>query len=168
MKLSVGKVAFPIEFDNGDKDTIYFNPSDPDLATRLMKAKNNINERLNNLNSEDFNLTAEGNVEFPGTSDGYDMMTKEQQQAVDERAKAITGILENTKKILCEEIDIALNGNVSSVAFKHCSPVAIVNGEYFIVQFMNALTPEIQKHIKASNEELEKKMSKHIAKYQKR
>ena len=35
MKLSTGKVAFPIEFDNGDKQNIYFNPSDPDLAIRM-------------------------------------------------------------------------------------------------------------------------------------
>jgi hypothetical protein len=35
MKLSTGKVAFPIEFDNGDKQTIYFNPNDPDLMIRM-------------------------------------------------------------------------------------------------------------------------------------
>ena len=35
MKLSTGKIAFPIEFDNGDKDCIYFNPNDPNLSIRL-------------------------------------------------------------------------------------------------------------------------------------
>ena len=35
MKLSTGKVAFPIEFDNGAKETIYFNPNDPDLFVRF-------------------------------------------------------------------------------------------------------------------------------------
>lgn len=168
MKLSVGKIAFPIEFDNGDKDTIYFNPNDPDLATRLMKAKDCIGAKLDNLNAEDFNLKTDGSVEFPETIDGYNNMTNEQQEAVNNRAEAMTKVLESTKKIICEEIDTAFNGDISAVVFKHCSPLAVVNGEYFIVQFLNAITPEIQKHIGTSNEELEKKMSKHIAKYQKR
>lgn len=167
MKLSVGKIAFPIEFDNGDKDTIYFNPNDPDLATRLMKAKDSIESKLDNLNAEDFNLKTDGS-ELPETIDGYNNMTDEQQEAVNNRAEAMTKVLESTKKIICEEIDTAFNGDISAVVFKHCSPLAVVNGEYFIVQFLNAITPEIQKHIGTSNAELEKKMSKHIAKYRKR
>ena len=35
MKLNTGKQAFPIEFDNGDVQNIYFNPNDPDLAIRM-------------------------------------------------------------------------------------------------------------------------------------
>ena len=37
MKLSTGKVAFPIEFDNGAKETIYFNPNDPDLIRSVLQ-----------------------------------------------------------------------------------------------------------------------------------
>lgn len=168
MKLSVGKVAFPIEFDNGDKDTIYFNPNDPDLATRLMKAKDNIGKKLDNLNAEDFNLKNDGSIEMPETIDGYEDLSDEQREALTNRAEVMTKLLESTKTIICEEVDIAFNGDISSVVFKHCSPLAVVNGEYFIIQFLNAITPEIQKKINKSNAEVEKKMSKHIAKYQKR
>lgn len=165
MKLSVGKIAFPIEFDNGDKDTIYFNPNDPDLATRLMKAKDNISEKLDNLNAEDFNLKNDGSVELPETIDGYEDLSDEQREVLTNRAEAMTKLLDSTKNIICEEIDTAFNGDISSVVFKHCSPLAVVNGEYFIVQFLNAITPEIQKHIGKSNAEVEKKMAKHINKY---
>lgn len=168
MKLSVGKIAFPIEFDNGDKDTIYFNPNDPDLATRLMKAKDNISKKLDNLNAEDFNLKNDGSVELPETIDGYEDLSDEQREVLTNRAEAMTKLLDSTKNIICEEIDTAFNGDISSVVFKHCSPLAVVNGEYFIVQFLNAITPEIQKHIGKSNAEVEKKISKHIAKYQKK
>lgn len=168
MKLSVGKVAFPIEFDNGDKDTIYFNPNDPDLATRLMKAKDNIGDKLENLKAEDYELKTDGSFEMPDNIDGYEDMPDEQREILTNRAEAMTKLLESTKKIICEEIDSAFNGDISAVVFKHCSPLAVVNGEYFIIQFLNAITPEIQKKINKSNAEVEKKMSKHIAKYQKR
>lgn len=168
MKLSVGKIAFPIEFDNGDKDTIYFNPNDPDLATRLMNAKDNISQKLDKLNTENLNLKNDGSVELPDTIKEYADLTEEQQKNLTSRAEAMTKLLESTKNIICEEVDTAFNGDVSSVVFKHCSPLAVVNGEYFIVQFLNAVAPEIQKHIGKSNAEVEKRMSKHIAKYKKR
>lgn len=143
MKLNVGKAAFPIEFDNGDRDVIYFNPCDPDFVTRLTNAKDSIGNRLDFLN-------------------GIEISEKQQEEA-----ESTTKALDAAKKIICEEIDGAFNGEISAVVFKHCSPFAIVNGEYFFVQFLNAITLEIQKYIGKANSELEKKMLKHIAKYKK-
>ena len=60
MKLSTGKVAFPIEFDNGDKDCIYFNPNDPDLATRLIASKDKIQKRIEEMNFDDFEMSNNG------------------------------------------------------------------------------------------------------------
>ena len=45
IKLNTGKVAFLIEFDNGDNQNIYFNPNDPDLATRLIASKDKIQKK---------------------------------------------------------------------------------------------------------------------------
>lgn len=167
MKLSVGKIAFPIEFDNGDKDCIYFNPNDPDLATRLMSAQENISKKINALKADDYNLKTDGSFDMPENIDGYNDLTDEQKDLITNRAEVMTKVLESTKKIIFEEIDSAFNGDISSVVFKHCSPLAVVNGEYFILQFLNAITPEIQKQINKTNKDVEKKMSKHIAKYQK-
>lgn len=168
MKLSVGKVAFPIEFDNGDKDVIYFNPNDPDLATRLMKAQENISKKIDNLDSEDFKLKNDGSVEIPQDIDKYEELTDEQQEELTTRAEVMSKLIESTKKIICEEVDTAFNGDISSVVFKHCSPLAVVNGDYFISQFLSAITPEIQKQINKSNKDVEKRMSKHINKYKRR
>ena len=60
MKLSTGKVAFPIEFDNGDKDCIYFNPNDPDLATRLIESKDKIQKRIEEMNFDDIEMSNNG------------------------------------------------------------------------------------------------------------
>lgn len=143
MKLSTGKVAFPIEFDNGDKDTIYFNPSDPNLFIRFAEFESKIRDRLKEV--EDFELTENG-------------LPKNEE------------LIENFKlinNIICEELDTAFGNKISDVVFKHCSPLAIVGGEYFIVQFVEALRPEIEKQNKKAQAENQKKTAKHTAKYKK-
>lgn len=143
MKLSTGKVAFPIEFDNGDKDCIYFNPNDPNLSIRLTDFQDKIMERVKEL--EDMRLNAEGKPE--------------DSSAIEDFRKF--------QNVLFEELDIAFGGEVSAVVFKHCSPFAIVGGDYFIMQFVEAIKPEIEKHIKKANADVEKKMAKHLNKYKK-
>lgn len=143
MKLSTGKVAFPIEFDNGDKDCIYFNPNDPNLSIRLTDFQNKITARAKEL--DDMRLNAEGKPED-------------------------NSVIEDFRKfqnVLFEELDIAFGGEISAIVFKHCSPFAIVGGDYFIMQFVEAIKPEIEKHIKKAKAEVEKKMAKHLDKYKK-
>lgn len=143
MKLSTGKVAFPIEFDNGDKQTIYFNPNDPDLMIRMKNLDEKVQEKVKGL--EDVELNEEGKPTQISKIDAFEKM----------------------QNILKEELDFAFGGSVSEIVFKHCSPFAIVGGKYFVVQFIEAITPEIEKHIKKANADVEKKLAKHIDKYKK-
>lgn len=167
MKLSVGKIAFPIEFDNGDKDVIYFNPNDPDLATRLMNAQEKIDERIKKIESKDFEISDDGEAKIEDIED-IDALTEEEREALIKKAENVSNVMNETKKIMFEELNKAFNSDISSVVFKHCSPFAVVNGEYFVLQFLNAITPEIRKHISSSSADMQKKMSKHISKYQSR
>lgn len=141
MKLSTGKVAFPIEFDNGDKQIIYFNPNDPDLMIRMKNLDEKVQEKIKGM--DDVELTAEGRPA---------------------RISQIE-IFEKMQNVIKEELDYAFGGNVSDIVFKHCSPFAIVNGEYFITQFIQAIAPEIEKHIRKTNLDIEQRMAKHIDKY---
>lgn len=167
MKLSTGKVPFDIEFDNGEKDTIFFNPNDPDLATRLMKARESISARIQSAKIADVEFNNAGEpIDITSVSD-FTMLPEKKIKEYTKKAEAVAKAFEETKKIIFEEIDTAFDGNVSSVVFKYCSPFAVVNGEYFIMQFLNAIAPEIQKKINTSNAELEKKMAKHLRKYKK-
>ena len=143
MKLSTGKVAFPIEFDNGAKETIYINPNDPDLFVRFSNFEKRVEDKLKDI--DDFELSADG--------------TPNNEELI--------GKFESINKVICEELDIAFASNVSSIVFKYCSPFAIVGGEYFLIQFVQAIRPEIEKHNKKANTELQKKMAKHTAKYSK-
>lgn len=141
MKLSTGKIAFPIEFDNGDKDCIYFNPNDPNLSIRLSEFQDKLALRTKELG--DISLTEKG--------------TPEENSFIDSFSKF--------QNVLFEELDIAFGGEISSIVFKYCSPFAIVGGEYFIIQFIEAIKPEIEKHIKKANADIAKKMAKHVNKY---
>ena len=167
MKLSTGKVAFPIEFDNGDKDCIYFNPNDPNLASRLMAAKDKISLRIENMKVEDFELSNTGEIVEVENINDFMQLSEEEARTITERAEKTIKIIEDTKAVVFEELNSAFDSDISSVVFKHCSPFAVVNGEYFIMQFLSAITPEIQKTINKSNAEVEKKMAKHINKYSK-
>ena len=164
MKLSTGKVAFPIEFDNGDKDCIYFNPNDPDLAARLIASKDKIEKRMNELNADNLSLSNDGETLIPDDLN-IEKMTEEQLNAVLKNAEEIKKIITDTKNIVYEELNTAFGSDVSSVVFKHCSPFAIVDGNYFILNFLEAITPEIKKHVQSSNIEAEKRMNKHLNKY---
>lgn len=144
MKLSTGKIAFPIEFDNGDQQNIYFNPNDPDLLVRMKDFQAKVESRTKDL--DDLNLKQDGTPEDMAAVEGFRQI----------------------RNILCEELDAAFNGDVSSVVFKHCSPFAIVDGDYFILQFLAAIKPEIEEQVQKANSAVEQKMQKHIAQYVKK
>lgn len=168
MKLSTGKVAFPIEFDNGDVQNIYFNPSDPELATRLMAAKDKISAKVQNLNFDDFELSNSGEPIVIDTIDDVENLTDEQIMAISAKAERISKVVTETKQIIIDELNAAFDSDVSSVVFKYCSPFAIVNGNYFILNFLEAIAPEIKNYITKANKDVEKKMQKHIGKYQRK
>jgi hypothetical protein len=143
IKLNTGKIAFPITFDNGETVKIYFNPNDPELAIRFEKLSSNIVEKIAKFG--DVELNANGtpvNVDNVGKVDEF-------------------------QKILKDELDVAFGGKVSDVVFKYCSPLAIVDGDYFVNNFIQAITPEVEKEIKKTNTEMAKKMEQHLAKYAK-
>lgn len=139
MKLSTGKIAFPIEFDNGEVEKIYFNPNDPELAMRMSELHETVSKRMNEFS------------EIETDTEGNPVKKTDIEQ------------LRQMKNILCEELNKAFGSDVSSVVFKYCSPFAIVDGEYFVIQFEKTIAPEIKKIVEKSHE----KMLKHIGKYAK-
>lgn len=165
IKLNTGVVPFDIKFDNGETGTIYFNPTDPDLTIRFSNAYKNITERVENLEKKDIQLNNDGSVELPDEINDYENLTDEQQKELMNRVNFVTSVTQDTRDIMCEELNSAFASDVSSVVFKYCSPLAIVDGEYMIIQFLKAISPEIKKHIEKANKDSDKKKQKHISKY---
>ena len=143
ISLNTGKVKIEIVFDKDDKDYIYFNPNDPNLYIRMKKFQENLDEYLKSI--EDIELDEAGNPKSESVLQKY----------------------EDFQNKLYEELDNAIGSPISSVVFKKCSPFAIVDGDYFIMQFAEGIIPEIQKHQEKATKEAEIKMAKHISKYKK-
>lgn len=141
MKLSTGKVAFPIEFDNGDKQNIYFNPTDPDLFLRFGELKDRIVERINKFNDVEINENGE-----PKNQDDYEAFKK-------------------IRNLICTEIDWAFGGDVCSVLFKYVNPFAVVENKYYVIYVMEKMLPEIEKKINKANQKANQKMEEYIKDY---
>ena len=143
IQLSTGKVKIELVFDGAEKECIYFNPNDPDLYVRMTRFQENVENYLKNV--EDIDIDENGNPV--------------EENAVEKYKKF--------REVLYEELDTAFDSKISSVVFKKCSPFAIVNGDYFIMQFLDGLIPEIKKYQSQATLEAQKKMAKHLDKYRK-
>lgn len=143
IQLSTGKVKIELIFDGNEREFIYFNPNDPDLYVRMVNFQENVENYLKNI--EDIELDENGNPV--------------EESAIEKYKKF--------REVLYKELDSAFDSKISSVVFKKCSPFAIVNGDYFIMQFLDGLIPEIKKHQSQATLEAQKKMAKHLDKYKK-
>lgn len=137
MKISTGRVPFPIEFDNGQTETIYFNPTDPQLGARIVRFGEKLRERLNAVE----------------ISDGENVL------------KQFSSATEKLSEIIKDEIDVAFGEKVANVIFKYCDPLSLVNGKYFVALFLETITPDIEKEISKANEEATAVMQSYIEKY---
>ena len=173
MKLSTGKVAFPIEFDNGDKDVIYFNPNDRDFINRANDFEKSINERIKNINLERYKSQFESdvNIDIDLTDiNAIDKLSKEEVKELQKRMSAVVDLDKEYQKAVKDELDDIFKSNISSVVFKYCEPfdaVIITDekgeevSEMFIIVFLNEFAKALRKH----QEKVAPAMQKHIGKY---
>lgn len=144
MKFNTGKVAFPIEFDNGESTVIYFNPTDADLAVRMSKLGEKLEQRIEQL----LNNTEMNN---DGTS----------KSGIDEDI----AFVEKAQAEILDAIDEAFNSKIAREVFKYCSPLAIVDGNYSVINFIEGIAPEIEQKIQGMSIHFDDKMNDRLKKY---
>lgn len=167
MKLSTGKTAFKMEFDNGDVGVIYINPNDRTIQDRIKEFEKNVEEKIHNIDFEKYKskfgdgLTLSANSIFD--------LSLEELNALNEKVSVFTDIEKEYNKAVKEELDVVFKSSVSSVAFKYCEPFDTVvieeNGEekreLYVVHFMKWLGCELEQYA----EKNKNAMDKHIGKY---
>ena len=169
MKLSTGKIAFPLSFDNGDVENIMINPYDPNLQERLNNFENSIKERLKKINFDKYKDSFANNVDIDNLDfDKLINMSEEELAKITKQTKTMEKIDKELEKEFCEEIDAIFDSDVSSKAFKYVPPLVMIpdeNGEdeLYIILVLKALAVEIQKYTKKRNNAT----NKYVAKYQK-
>ena len=169
MKLSTGKIAFPLQFDNGDVENIFINPHDAGLQSRIKNFENSIQERLQKINLEKHKEAFVDGVDISNLDFSKLMdMSAEEIAKITKQTDAIAEIDKELEKEFCAEIDSIFDSDVSSKAFKYVPPLAMVtneNGEceMYIMLVLKALAMEIQKYGNKMNDAT----NKYISKYQK-
>lgn len=169
MKLSTGKIAIPLQFDNGDVENVFINPHDEGLQDRIKGFEASMHERLKKINLEKHKEAFVdgvdiGNLDFSKLMD----MPAEELEKITKQTDALNEIDKELEKEFCAEIDSIFDSDVSSKAFKYVPPLAMVtdeNGEceMYILLVLKALAIEIQKYGNKMNEAT----NKYTAKYPK-
>lgn len=177
MKLSTGKVAFPIEFDNGDKQTIYFNPNDREFIKRVMNLENSIESRTKQIDIEKYKSQLDDGININLNIENFSQieeLSPEEVASLKKKIGAIVDIDLEYQQTLKDELNDIFKSDISSQIFKYCEPMDMVftgeideNGneksEMFIMQFLRAFGEEIKKH----QEKISPAMQKHLNKYSK-
>ena len=169
MKLSTGKVAFPLQFDNGDVENIMINPYDKGLQERIKNYENSIKERLQKINIEKHKEAFVDGVDISNLNfEKLLDMSAEELAKITKQTDAIAEIDKEVEKEFCDELDSIFDSDVSSKAFKYVPPLAMVadeNGdcEMYVILVLKALALEIQKY----NDKTSGATNKYVAKYPK-
>ena len=173
--LSTGKVAFPIEFDDGYKTFIYFRPNDREFWQRIEKFEKSIEEKANQIDMEKYKSTFDDGIDVNFDIDHPEKifeMSKEELASLKNKVNAVNSIEEEHNKVIREELDVVFDSKISDVAFKYCQPFDIVcvpneDGTEetmpYILHFMHWLFVELKK----KGIQNDSAMNKYIAKYSK-
>lgn len=171
MKLSTGKVAFPIEFDNGETEVIYFNPNDRDFINRVRNFENSISERTKKIDIDKYKARiGEGISTDVIDYETLKNMSADEMNALCDKFSVVIDIDAEYQQALKDELNDIFKTDVSSVVFKYCEPTDMVivtdeNGneksEMFLLQFINAFAAEIKKY----QAKVSPAMEKHVGKY---
>ena len=174
MKLSTGKVAFPIEFDNGDKAVIYFNPNDRGIQERIQGFEASIEKRIKEIDLEKYKSRFEGNVTEIDLENPEKLleMSSDELKALRGRLDAVNEIEAEYNNAVKDELDVVFGGKISDVAFRYCQPFDTVivedesaseKREMYIMHFIHWLMVELKKY----GAENKSAMDKHLSKYAK-
>ena len=174
MKLSTGKVAFPIEFDNGDKAVIYFNHNDRGIQERIKSFEASIENRIKEIDLEKYKSRFEGNIPEIDIDNPEKLLelSDDELKNLQSRLDAVNEIEAEYNKAIKDELDVVFGDKISDVAFRYCQPFDTVviedeNGnekrEMYIMHFLHWLMVELKKY----GAENKSAMDKHLAKYSK-
>lgn len=175
MKLSTGKVAFPIEFDNGEKAVIYINPNDRGIQDRIKNFETVIMQRIEEIDAEKYREKIENGVDFQIDIQHPEKMLElslDEIKALQEKVDAVNELENEYNQKIKEELDVVFGGKVSEVAFRHCQPFDMVlvddgdgkeTRQLYVMHFLQWLMVELTKYAQQNQEA----MNSHLAKYSK-
>ena len=174
MKISTGKVGFPIEFDNGDKAVIYFNPNDRSIQQRIQEFEEKIEKRIKEIDLEKYKSKFGGDEVTSIDLDDPEKlleMSADELKALQGKLDAINELDEEFNQSIKDELDVVFGSKISDVAFRYCQPFDTVvvedeNGnekrELYIMHFITWLMYELKKYGMENKSAMDKHLSKYV------
>jgi hypothetical protein len=174
MKLSTGKTAIKVPFDNGDVGIVYINTTDRTIQERINAFEGRVEEKIKNINLDKYNEQLGGGIKADITDiDALFEMGADELEKLNGQMNALNEIDAEYNRAVKEELDEVFKSPVSNVFFKYCQPFDMVvieddNGnekrEMYIMHLLKWLGYELKKNAEANNSA----MDKHIGKYAKK
>lgn len=174
MKLGTGKVPFEIEFDNGEKGTIWFAPTDRGFQSRINEFEKNARKNAEKINLEKYRSAFER--EMPEVDieniDAILSLSEDDLAVLQGRINAAIAIEQEYNDVIKKELNNVFQSDISSVVFRFCEPYDIITyvddsgkerSEMFVFQFLRGLAAELKKY----GVHMSEAASKHISKYRK-
>lgn len=173
MKLSTGKVAFPIEFDNGDKAVIYLNPNDRGIQERVRGFEKAVGERIKKINFEKyksrFGEDTSISIDFENPEKLLEMSSDELNDLYN-KLDVVSDIEKEYNEAVKAELDAVFNSPISEAVFKYCQPFDNVivedeNGneahEMYIMHFIKCFMEAMKKYASENKGATDKYVSKY-------
>lgn len=173
MKLSTGRVEFPIEFDNGDKGSIYFNPNDKDFRNGFFNFENSIEEQVKKIDFDKYKSRFENGLDEKIKIKSYnDILGLDpvHLNKLKERIEVVEEIDKEYQNAIKNELDNIFKSKVSDIIFKHCDPLDIIivknekgkeEREVYIMHFVKQFAKELEKYSAKNNTAIKKYMEKY-------
>jgi TPP-dependent indolepyruvate ferredoxin oxidoreductase alpha subunit len=150
IEIDTGTISFNLRDKTTQElyGTISFNPTDFNILKRFEEARKNILEAQKEFHDNDVELKNDGTPVDAGSE--------------------IIQTVEKLNDLICDQIDYVFDAKISKTIFGNKSPLALIKGNLFFENFMNAVQPIIEKEINKQMAETEKKTSKYTSKYNKK
>ena len=169
MKLSTGKTAIKVPFDNGDVGVVYINTTDRTIQERINAFEGRVEEKIKSINLEKYQLDGEIKADISDI-DALFEISADDLEKLNKQMSVLTEIDKEYNKVVKEELDEVFKSPVSDVFFKYCQPFDVVviedddgneKREMYIMHLLKWLGYELKKNAEKNNSA----MNKHIGKY---
>lgn len=169
MVLRTGKTPITLEFDNGDKATIYIDIHDRGIRERISAFGGKVEARMNGIDAERYRASFNDGMDLKlNNFDDLMNLTPEQLDEVNKRLDAVAAIEQEYNSVVKDELDEVFKSKISDVVFRYCEPfdVVTVDGEkeIFVMHFLRWFAQEIERLGDSNNDA----MKKYLGKYDKK
>lgn len=165
MALSTGKTAIELEFDNGNKSTIYIDIHDRGIRERIAAFGQKVDQRIKSIDSDRYKTVFDGEDLRVDSVDELMDMDPEKLEMLQNRLDAIMRFEDEYNTAIKEELDEVFRSKVSKEVFKYCEPFDVVTTEtgkeMYVMHFLKWFAKEIERLGNGNNEAMQKYLKRY-------